>query len=142
MKVDIRYGANDDYEWLCENDTYVSSSWVRRCLDHDEYIIAEEEAGILGFIRYSMFWGQIPYMDLIRVLPSMRRKGIGSAMVKFWENEMRKKSAKILMTSSMENEPEPQNWHKRNGFFETGKIGFGILEPVPEVFFVKNLVSA
>jgi hypothetical protein len=36
-------------------------------------------------------------------------------------------------------EPEPQAWHRRNGFVEAGALTFGKLEPTPEVFFVKDL---
>ena len=86
-----------------------------------------------------MFWGNIPYMDLIRVLEIHRQRGVGSGLLRFWEREMKKRGAKTLMTSSMTDEPEPQIWHKRNGFRECGQLTFGRQQPTPEVFFVKDL---
>lgn len=52
---------------------------------------------------------------------------------------MREAGASLVMTSSMADEPEPQAWHRRNGFVESGSLTFGRLQPTPEVFFVKPL---
>lgn len=60
-------------------------------------------------------------------------------MFSFWEREMRRENYKVLMTSSQENEPEPQAWHRRNGFAESGQLTFGQQQTVPEIFFVKDL---
>lgn len=141
MEIKVRYANKGDFNWLVENDKDISREWIKRCLDFKEYIVAVSEGTLSGFLRYSMFWGKIPYMNLIKVLESYRHKGIGTAMFRFWESDMKAQGAKILMTSAMENEPEPQSWHKRNGFLESGKINFDPLETIPEIFFIKNLVS-
>jgi hypothetical protein len=47
-------------------------------------------------------------MDLIRVSEKNRRKGIGTAMFDYWQQEMKQRGAKVLMTSSMIDEVQPQ----------------------------------
>ena len=136
----VRYAVNDDFAWLDESDNHVNSDWIKRCLSHKEYVIAVENDKRLGFLRFSYFWGDIPYMDLIRVNKDRRRQGIGTAMFQFWESEMKNRDTKVLMTSSTFGENEPKTWHERNGFVQSGELIFGIHEPVPEVFFIKNLV--
>lgn len=139
MLIETRYANNDDFEWLVQKDNHVSGEWVKRCISHNEYIVAIENGQKLGFLRFSLFWGDIPYMDMIRVKESHQRKGVGTSLFNFWEQEMRAKDAKILMTSSVLHETDPQTWHKRNGFKKSGQLTFGRHEPVPEVFFVKDL---
>lgn len=137
--MDIRYGQDSDFVWLQEYDKHVNSEWINRCLHHSEYIIAVDAQDRKGFLRFSMFWGNIPYMDLIWVLEPYRQRGIGNNLFHFWEKEMKQLGAKILMTSSMMDEPEPQMWHKRNGFRKCGQLTFGQQQPTAEVFFVKDL---
>ena len=137
--LDIRYAEPEDLSWLHEHDRDVSSEWAERCITHREYIIALDEGQKTGFLRFSLFWGAIPYMDLIRVNEGLQRQGIGTALFKFWEKEMIAKGAKTLLTSSVHDEIEPQAWHKQNGFGECGQLTFGEYQSTPEIFFVKNL---
>ncbi len=136
----VRGGQDADFMWLVGNDPNVDPEWIKRCLHHGEYILETEGSENRGFLRFSMFWGNIPYMDLIWVVEGHRRQGVGSGMFRFWKQEMAHRGARILMTSAMENEPEPQAWHRRNGFKASGQLTFGKLEQTPEVFFVLDLV--
>lgn len=52
---------------------------------------------------------------------------------------MRGDGARLLMTSSECDESRPQDWHRRNGFSETGAIELPGLQSVPEVFFIKRI---
>jgi ribosomal protein S18 acetylase RimI-like enzyme len=138
--METRYGQEGDIDWLIAHDPHVRPEWIRRCILQREYVLACNGAARIGYLRFSMFWGNIPYMDLIWVVQSHRRQGAGTAMFRFWEQDMRRCGAKLLMTSSMDNEPEPQAWHQRNGFRQSGSLTFGKVEQTPEVFFVLDLV--
>ncbi|MEM1060168.1 MAG: GNAT family N-acetyltransferase [Verrucomicrobiota bacterium] len=133
-----RYAAEGDFEWLLERDD-VSPKWVRRCLGHGEYILAERLGRRLGFLRFSLFWGQLPYLEMIRVRPEDQCQGVGTAMLAFWEDEMRRRGFSSVLTSAMENEPEPQAWHRRSGFEPCGQLNLGRDQPTPELFFRKEL---
>jgi ribosomal protein S18 acetylase RimI-like enzyme len=139
MSWNVGYASLQDLPWLMENDGYVSADWVERCINHQEYITVSEGNHNLGFLRFSLFWGEIPYMSLIMVKPDHQKRGIGTAMFNFWEQAMREKGAKVLLTSSDYDELDPQAWHKRNGFEACGQLTFGTFQPTPEIFFVKNL---
>ena len=134
-----RYGSQEDFDWLCEYDNHVTPAWIKRCLHHNEYIVAIENGTRKGFLRYSLFWGNIPYMDMILVLEPYRREGIGTILLGFLEQEIKKSGQNVLMTSSVIDELEPQTWHKRNNFKESGQLTFGSSQSTPEIFFVKEL---
>jgi ribosomal protein S18 acetylase RimI-like enzyme len=139
MSLKIASAEERHADWLVAHDHDVPERWVRRCVSLGEYLIAELDDEPVGFLRFSWFWGAIPYMDMIQVLPGYRHLGIGSALFKQWEKAMRENGATLLMTSSVSNESEPQAWHRKNGFREAGSISFGHLQPVAEVFLVKAL---
>lgn len=139
MQLKTIRAENRHADWLLAQDRHVPEQWVRRCLSHGEYIVAEQESEPVGFLRYSWFWGSIPFMDLILVLPVHQRCGVRTALFRHWEAAMRNAGATLLMTSSQSDETEPQAWHRRNGFHETGNVSFGHLQSVSEVFLVKDL---
>lgn len=138
---EIRYAKAADLPWLQGQDIHVNHQWIRRCISQKEYILAEQDTALLGFLRFSFFWGAIPFLDMIRVLPDHQRQGIGTALFFFWEKEMAQRQAPSLITSAVSSEQAPQAWHIRNGFRPCGKITFGKFQPESETFFVKDFRS-
>ncbi|TXI05418.1 MAG: N-acetyltransferase [Rhizobium sp.] len=134
----VRRGLSEDISWLLEHDN-ATEGWIGRCIRYGEYFVAERDGALAGFLRFSRFWGTIPYMDMIRVLPSHRRAGVGTALFHAWESAMIEEGAEHLMTSSEWAEAEPQAWHRRNGFKAAGSIDLRIVQPSPEIFFVKDI---
>jgi len=78
-------------------------------------------------------------MDMIYVMLKHRKLGIGQQLVNAWEITMKEAGANILITSSQADEPEPQQWHQKNGFKISGELVLHSVQNVPEVFFVKEL---
>jgi len=44
-----------------------------------------------------------------------------------------------VMTSSQQDEQEPQTWHRRNGYKEAGILNLPKIQDAAEVFFTKAL---
>ncbi|MBY4609037.1 GNAT family N-acetyltransferase [Rhizobium sp. 9T] len=137
--VKVASASQADIDWLVREDASAGRAWVSRCVALGEYLVAREDSEIVGFLRFSRFWGKVPYMEMIRVLPDHRRSGIGTALFLAWEKAMRGDGTRLLMTSSECDESRPQDWHRRNGFIETGTIELPGLQSVPEVFFIKHI---
>ncbi|MBY5318127.1 GNAT family N-acetyltransferase [Rhizobium leguminosarum] len=137
--VEVARARQADIDWLVRADASAGEAWVSRCVALGEYLVAREAGEIVGFLRFSRFWGRVPYMEMIRVLPGHRRSGVGTALFLAWEDAMRDDGARLLMTSSECDESRPQDWHRRNGFSETGAIELPGLQSVPEVFFIKQI---
>ena len=137
--VEVANASQADIDWLVREDAGSGEAWVSRCVALGEYLVAREAGEIVGYLRFSHFWGRVPYMEMIRVLPGHRRSGVGTALFLAWEDAMRGDGARLLMTSSECDESRPQDWHRRNGFSETGAIELPGLQSVPEVFFIKQI---
>lgn len=134
----VRRGRSEDLSWLVEHDD-AREAWVNRCIAFGDYLVAEQDGELIGFLRFSRFWGKIPYMDMIRVLPSRQHAGVGTALFHAWEAAMIDEGAEHLMTSSEWAEAEPQAWHRRNGFKAAGSIDLRIIQSSPEIFFLKDI---
>ena len=141
MSVDIVPARLGHTDWLIDHDRHVAGDWVRRCVSFGEYLVAERAGEPIGFLRFSRFWGTIPYLEMIQVLAAHRRAGVGHALFAAWERAMRDTGASLLMTSCVEDEAEPRAWHRSNGFVESGRMALGHLQPEPELFLVKDLRS-
>jgi GNAT superfamily N-acetyltransferase len=137
--VDIARASQADVDWLVRHDPHVSEAWIRRCVAHGEYFVAQDADGYRGFLRFSRFWGRIPYMEMIRVPPAYQRCGVGTSLFLAWQEAMRGEGATLLMTSSEDDEPEPQSWHRRNGFADAGALALPSIQSAAEVFFVKPI---
>ncbi|KKX27835.1 GNAT family N-acetyltransferase [Rhizobium sp. LC145] len=137
--VEVAKASPEDFDWLLRHDPHVDAQWVLRCIELGEYLLARREGEVVGFLRFSLFWGRIPYMDMIKVEPGCRRLGAGTALFRAWEDQMRARGVRLLMTSSELDEFEPQEWHRRNGFVEAGSLTFPGIQSAREIFFVKQI---
>ena len=126
-------------QWLISEDKWVDESWVERCIGLGEYLIAERDRKPVGFVRWSWFWGKVPYMDMIRVEPSRQRTGIGTLLLDHLQNIAVSRGMEILMTSCESDEKEPLEWYLKQGFVPTGEIEIPTMQTARETFLVKRL---
>jgi len=125
--------------WLVSHDDTVSSEWVERCVELREYLLLEDDQREIGFLRWSWFWGKIPYMDMIFVAPDLRGAGAGRMLYRNWERAMVERGASVLMTSCEGDEPGPLRWHVKNGFEVVGELQFPGFQESKELFLAKRL---
>ncbi|MDE2487742.1 MAG: GNAT family N-acetyltransferase [Alphaproteobacteria bacterium] len=135
----VERAHSGDLAWLVSVDRHVSRDWVQSCVESEAYLVARRGDDAAGFLRHSMFWRSIPFMDLVFVDVRLRGKGVGSRLFSAWEDAARAAGAAMLMTSSMADEAEPQAWHRRNGFQPAGTLDLSPYQATPEIFFVKPL---
>jgi N-acetylglutamate synthase-like GNAT family acetyltransferase len=132
----IRQGQNNDFLWLKEHDRHISEETIKYKIENKEYYIAEKEGKNIGWLRYNLFWDNIPFINLIYVLEGYRVKGTGAKLVKYWEENMKQKGYSHVLTSTQSNE-EAQHFYRKLGYIEIG--GFKILKEPYEIIFFKEL---
>ena len=132
----IRHANKTDFSWLKENDAHISEDTLKTKIDCKEIYIAEVDDKYIGWLRYSLFWDNMPFMNLIYFFDGYRRKGYGKKLVEYWENEMRQKGHKNVLTSTLSNE-EAQHFYGKLSYKEIG--GFKLEDEAYEIIFHKNL---
>jgi N-acetylglutamate synthase-like GNAT family acetyltransferase len=134
----IRFATLDDLHFVAQ-DQYIPFDIVKRKIELQEVIIAEINSEPVGYLRLEYLWSAIPYIALIRVAAEHRGKGVGKAMLRYTEDQLREKGHEELYSSSQVNEAEAQRWHRGEGFEECGMIA-GINEGgIGELIFRKQL---
>lgn len=133
----IEYASELDFQFILDNDRHVSKQLIKNKLKEKEIIIAKDQDNkIIGWLRYSYFWDNTPFMNMLYLNENNRNKGIGKNLVRFWEAEMKSKGYELVMTSTLSNE-QAQHFYRKLGYKDSGSL---LLDGEPlEIIFTKNI---
>lgn len=134
--ISIRLASIADYLFLKENDQHISDEVLKKKIENEEIFIIQTHEQKLGWLRYNLFWDNVPFMTMLYILEEHRNKGLGTCLVKFWEEDMRNKSYINAMTSTLSNE-EAQHFYRKIGYKDIGSLIYE-LEPL-EIILLKKL---
>jgi len=135
----IRYAEITDYVWLKEHEKYISDKILQTKIETKEVYIVQEDKEIAGWLRYNLFWDNVPFMNKIFLLEEYRRKGIGRKLVHYWEEKMKEQGYRNVLTSTQSDE-DGQHFYRKIGYMEIGSLKY--LEEPLEILFYKKLGSA
>lgn len=133
--MDIRLAESRESGLLVRYDRHISKEELEKSILGNHIYIAEEHGRFAGWLRYNLFWDQIPFMNMLYVLEEYRGKGAGRQLVRFWESEMKRQGYKTLMTSTRADE-YAQHFYFRLGYEAVG--GFRLCGDPYEVIFSKK----
>ena len=132
----IRYADIQDITVLSEHDKHISESELRNIISAKRVLVMYQEDNFIGWLRFGLFWDNIPFMNMLYILDDHRGKGNGTKLVSFWEKEMAKEGYRQVLTSTQSDE-QAQFFYRKIGYTECGAI---LLPKEPlEMFFIKNL---
>jgi len=132
----IRFADINDFHWLKEHDKHITDEVLKNKINAKEIYIVQDENELVGWLRYNLFWDNIPFMNMIYILEKYQKKGIGKKLTLHWENEMKNKGFDNVLTSTLSNE-EAQHFYRKMGYKEIG--GFTYLDEPPEIIFHKGI---
>ena len=93
-----------------------------------------EGDSLIGWLRFGLFWDNIPFMNMLYILDGYRGKGNGTELVSFWEREMAQAGYGQALTSTQSDE-KAQFFYRKIGYTECGAL---LLPKEPlEMFFLK-----
>ncbi|AUN10357.1 GNAT family N-acetyltransferase [Clostridium botulinum] len=133
----IEYASELDFQFILDNDRHVSKQLIKNKLKEKEIMIAKDQDNkIIGWLRYSYFWDNIPFMNMLYINENYRNKGIGKKLVEFWEPEMKSKGYELVMTSTLSNE-QAQHFYRKLGYKDVGSL---LLDDESlEIIFTKSI---
>lgn len=132
----IRFACSDDIDNLLAYDCHISKSELQNSINLKRVIIAEFAGELAGWLRWSMFWDSIPFMNMLFVLEEHRNVYIGKMMVKYWEAHLKKDGYDTVMTSTLSNE-SAQNFYRKLGYSDCGCLMME--KEALEIIFKKNI---
>lgn len=134
----VRYAEEADREFWFGLDRHLpESEFERKVRDRQAYVILSEGAPA-GLMRYGLFWDEIPFCSMLVIAPEYRGRGMGKALMTYWENEMAAQGYDLVMTSSQSDETA-QHFYRKLGYRDSGVLLLeapGREQPA-ELFFIK-----
>ena len=134
--VKIRLVEEKDFEILSKHDKHISAEILKKKISDKNILIAETDKKFAGWLRYNLFWDEIPFMNMLFVLEKFRAIGIGEKLVLEWEKLMSEQGYKFLLTSTQANE-YAQHFYRKQGYKDLG--GFTPFGEEYEIILGKQL---
>ncbi|MCB9813728.1 MAG: GNAT family N-acetyltransferase [Pseudomonadales bacterium] len=110
-----------------------------KSIEDGRLFVAKLGNQIIGYIRYGYLWdNEVAVLQMIRVLPEERGKGVGRELVQSVEEVLKKLGVRQLLSSTDESNDNSYKFHKSLGFKECGELDINE-DQLKEVFFSKKI---
>jgi len=132
--IQVRTAVEGDLAWPAEHDGHLDRASIAVKLERGEILVANLDGVVAGLLWFDLLWSAVPFIALVRVDESARRRGVGRALVEGLCDRARSLGAEFVLSSAAGDEAEPQAWHHAVGFQRCGELqginGDGIAEIV------------
>ena len=145
----IELAQSKDRQNIVKLDSHIHSARLDECIGNGQVYVLKDESiknggqnrrltdPGAGVLRYSLFWQSIPFVDLLYIDEAYRGKGFGSQMMSEWEQAMKSRGYKYVMTSTQADETA-WRFYEKLGYRKVG----GFLPPeqdADEWIYLKQL---
>lgn len=116
----MRQATSGDVPFLIEHD-HVRSDVIMERIETGQILVVEDDGVLIAWLRWSLFWDEIPFMNMLFVLEPHRGRGFGSALMDAWEADARRGGHEVVMTSSQADE-KAQHLYRTRGYADCGAL--------------------
>ncbi len=117
--MEIRTATARDAGALSALDKHISADALRESLAGARVLVLCDGEEIAGWLRWSLFWDEIPFLNMLYLLEPHRGHGHGRALMEAWEERMRRAGHAAVLTSTQANE-FAQHFYRRLGYADIG----------------------
>jgi N-acetylglutamate synthase-like GNAT family acetyltransferase len=136
MAVITRVARTSDLPCLGTLDQHLAGDALTDRVAAGRVLVAEMDGVVVGCLRWGLFWGEVPFMNLLWVLPDQRGHGAGRALVDAWERSQADAQHTFVLTSTVSAEAA-QHFFRHLGYVDCGAL---LLPGEPaELFLRKDL---
>lgn len=120
-ELKIRLVQEEDKAFWFALDNHISQAELNKKIrDGQGYILSAGNKPV-GILRYNLFWDNTPFCTMLAIEPESRGRGFGKALMRFWEEDMKKLGYKWIMTSTQSDE-DAQNFYRGIGYYDCGYL--------------------
>lgn len=134
--VTIRSSTVDDLGLLLPCDQHIAEDELVRILSAGRVLLAFEGSHFAGWLRYGLFWDEIPMVNRLYLQEDQRGRGNGRTLVMEWERRMLAAGYRRVMTSTQADEDAQHFWRKL-GYRDAGALLLS--EQATELLLLKEL---
>ena len=121
MSVTTRNATDADLSFLGEVDRHVSHQVQADLVSLGRVMVAEVDGVAVGCLRWGMFWDEVPFMNLLWVVPERRGQGVGTTLIEAWEKSQLAAGNTMVLTSTVSAE-RAQHLYRRLGYVDSGAL--------------------
>ena len=136
MDAIIRSAMPADLPFLAEHDRHVTPAELDNLIRLGRILLIEADGEAAGWLRWNLFWDNTPFMNMLYLLEGYRMQGLGRALTRHWEQQMRELGYDAVLTSTQANEPA-QFFYRHLGYADIG--GFLLPGESYELIMTKSL---
>ena len=137
----IELALGKDKQKIAKLDAHIHPARLGECICNGQVYVLKDDSiknggqnhrlkdPVVGILRYSLFWQSIPFLDLLYIDEAYRGKGYGSQMMSEWEQSMKIRGYKYVMTSTQADEDAWRFYEK----LSYTKVG-GFLPPEQDAY--------
>ena len=134
----LRAAVESDVTFLRDFSSQPRDEQLRAQIRDGRLLIIESLEVPVGFIKFSVLWELVPFMEVIVIRNDYRGRGIGRRAVRDWEELMGARSFNLTIVSTQADETA-QNFWRRIGYQDCGTLA---LPDRPIELFMYRDISA
>lgn len=117
----IRYAEEKDFVTIREYDKHIGETELKNAIALKRVLVMYQNGCFAGWLRFNLFWDEIPFMNMLYLLEEYRGQGYGGRLVTFWEKEMKENGYGMVLTSTLSSE-QAQFFYRKNGYVDCGSL--------------------
>ncbi len=139
----ITFASPEDQEGCEQIDKMMGFETVsavhKRAIAEGRTLVARDEGRVIGYLCYGFLWdGELPLIQMIRIAPEVRRRGVGKALIMALEQHLRQQQFSYLLSSTDDTNNNSLRFHQSLGFVACGRLAINE-DGTQEIFLKKAL---
>ncbi len=135
-KMEIRNANMNDLNVILQYDHHITENELSTLITLKRVLIVAENHQFVGWLRYNLFWDNIPFLNMLYILEPFQNKGYGKALIEHFEKKVKEKGYEFVMTSTVSNE-KAQHFYYHLHYQPIG--GFSLNDEPFEIILSKKL---
>ena len=115
----VRKANAGDTNTILTRDRHISREELQALIARGRLYLEEQDGKLVGWMRYSLFWDNTPFLNMLVVLPEFRAQGVGRRLMEAWHRDMTQDGYKLVLTSTVMSE-SAHGFFRLLGYAECG----------------------
>ncbi len=132
--IEIRHITERDKDFWFSLDKHLSEKQFNIKVRDGQGFVLSAGGRLAGILRYNLFWDNTPFCTLLYIKEEYRNQGLGTALMDYWENEMKAQGYGWLLVSTQSDE-SAQHFYRKLGYKDCGSLSAP--DQAPNCFYLK-----
>lgn len=116
----VVYATKADVSDIEVFDKHIPMAMLDKAISDERILVFKTADTIMGIARWNYFWDSIPFLNLLYIQDGYTHHGVGTALLSFWEKEMKELGHSRVFTSTMTQE-RGQHFFRKFGYRNIGR---------------------